>query len=159
MNPSMITGSEIQLNLVQKPFFFPVKQNLVFKVLLFSVFEVCLFLQLASELKWPHVDLEDLLKNCYVWPIDAKTRASTSHTTDASMVFLWEKWYSIDPYQTHKQTPYPTCVFGPYPTTTRKRKKPTTTATFLCEKNNPKKALPENVLHKRWKVSNSIHHW
>ena len=43
MNPSMITGSEIQLNLVQKPFFFPVKQNLVFKALLFSVFEVCLF--------------------------------------------------------------------------------------------------------------------
>lgn len=57
-------------------------------------------------------------KNGYVWPIDAKRHASTSLTTDASIVFLWEKWYSMDPYQTHKQTPYPTCIVRPYPTTT-----------------------------------------
>ena len=148
----MITGSEIHLNLVQKPFFAAKTKSSVQSSSLFSLWSV----SFSSTREWTKMttcgfgrSLEKRL--LYVWPIDAKRHASHNWRFHC---FSWEKWY---PYQTHKQTPYPTCVFGPnnHPETNN----PTTTSHHFVWTKNPKNALPENVLHRRWKVSNSIHHW
>ena len=121
----MITGSEIQLNLVQKPFFAAKTKSSVQSSSLFSLWSVSF--SSTRELKWPHVDLEDLLKNRYCM-FGQLMQKDMQVTTDASIVFLGK--IGIHTKHTNKLHTQLVCLD---PTTTRKRTTPQQQATILCE--------------------------